>query len=417
MTPRLPATDRPLRRAVCLLTAVAPLLLCPPTKGQSFYQVSNPRTYRIDPPITPPLPDDLVPQMLAYRSTGAHGTGSIILNWQTSQGEAAATLEVAVDLTATPPAASTNDATLITQIPAFNVATAMDWQTDQRVLLMSRTVGQRQSLIALGPFVFDQQGNITNLRVDASIAPPVVTGGLGTNLGPQGLAFSGVRDVGGVYTTAAVIFAGDPAGLWAADLTTLQWLDASASNTGGANPISPLVPWSGNTGAANLDPGGHRLRGVDVLGDIAFLLTARQSDPADAGSIQYYLIQVDLRVQQRLAVVNLGDLFDSRITSPTDALGGDVDVLATSSSTVRILFNTPGSGKYIGALDGKLVPNGSPAIAPGSGGGDGGSGGETPSTDGQAVIWVCPGFGIALPLLFSLAGAHAWYAQRRGRRA
>jgi hypothetical protein len=342
MTSRTSVTDRRFHEAVYVLTALAALAVCSLAEAQNFFQVSNPRTYRIDPPLTPALPSDLVPQMLGYRPTGANGTGSVILNWQTSQGEDAQTLEVSVNFNTTPPADSTNDATLITQISAFNVGTAIDWQSDQRVLVMSRTVGTRQALIALGPFVFDQQGNITNLRVDASISPPVVTGGLGTNLGPQGLSFGGIHDVDGVLDWAAVIFAGDPAGLWAADLVTLQWLDANASNTGGANAISPLIPWSGNTGGVNLDPGGHRLRGVDVIGNIAFLLTARQSDPADTGSIQYYLIQVDLLVQQRLAVVNLGDLFDSRMTSPTaiSMLPRPPTTRSGSSSTRRAAAST-----------------------------------------------------------------------------
>lgn len=377
-------------RGARLLAAVVLFAACRLVEAQNFYQVSNPRTYRIDPPMTPPLADGLVPQALTSRTVESNGNSTLILTWQTSTGTPSAALEVAVNLDIPPIAESANDATLIAQIPNLAPVTAMDYQSDQQVLTMTRTVGTVQAAVGVGPFVFDDQGDIVNVFLNTRIAPPVVTGGLGTNLGPQGIAFGGIRNVGGgVYDTAIVVFAGSPAGLWAADLSTARWLDANLANTSGANAISPIVPWSGDTGGVNQDPGGHQLRGVDVLGDIAFLLTARQQDANDPNSIQYFLIQANLLVQQRLAVVNLGDLFDQRITAPSAALGGDLDVTARSDGTVRIVFSTPGSGKDIGVLDGQLVPIGSAPIA----------GGSTPPPESTAVIWVCPGFGIAIPIV------------------
>jgi hypothetical protein len=371
-------------------------------EGQTFYQVSNPRTYRIDPALTPPLPNGLVPQMLAYRTAGNNGAGTLLLSWQTGEGQPSEALEVAVDLDTPPPPESDNDATLISQIPALQGMTAMDYQSDRQVLVMSRTVGTQQAVLSLGAFTLNGQGGVTGLTPTAAITPPVVPGGLGTNLGPQGIAFGGVRNIAdGTYNTGIVVFAGDPSGLWAADLSTGQWLDANKANSGGANAITPLVGWNGNTGVVNQDPDRHQLRGIDVIGDIAFLLTARQRDVNDPNSIEYYLIQVNLLVSEVQGVVNLGDLFDQRITSPSQALGGDLDVSARADGTVRIIFNTPGSGKYIGELDGQLVPIGSNPIGSGT----------TPQA--SAVIWVCPGIGIAIPIMILAAGT--WFRGTRTR--
>lgn len=363
--------------------------------GQSFYQIGTPRVYRIDPPLDPPMADGLIPQAVTYRPNGNSGTGSLILSWQSADGEAGDALEVAVALDTESPPGSLNDATLLSRIGALQLVNALDCENDQAVLALWRTVGTRQAVAGGGGFALNGQGHVTGLTLGLYIQP-LPPGGLGNNAGPQGLAFGGLRNVGGAsYNIAQGLFVNDPSGLWAVNIATGAWIDAAPSNASGASITSPLVAWSGNTGGVNLDPGGYQLRALDVYQYTTFLLAVKRQDPGDAGTAAYYLIQVDTLSAHVLAVANLGDLFDSRITSPSEALGGGLTVTPRPNGTVRIVFSTPGSGKYIGVVDGKLVPEGSPPTD---------IGGPSPTPTDSVVVWVCPGIGIGFPVFMLLAG-------------
>lgn len=388
----------------CLLAMPAALALCGVAQGQNFYQLYKPRTYRIDPPLSPAMPNGLVPGALAYRAAGNGGAGSLLVGWQTPDGSTGEMLEVAVDLDTTPPFESDNDAQLLARVDALRLVRELDSVSDLNVVAISRASGTRLAAFVYGRFTTDVAGNVANMAVGTSSQPLPPTR-LGSNIAPEGVALGGTRNIGsGVYTIAQPMFANDPAGLWVTDATNGKWVDADTRNTGGANDISPLLAWSGDTGTVNLDPDRHQLRAVDAVGYTSFLLTARRRDPNDAASIEYYLVQVNTLSQHVLAVAGLAEVFDARITSPSEAPGGGLDVTTRPDGTVRIALSTAGSGKYIGVVDGRLVAEGSPAVA-----GDT----PTPTPGSEAVVWVCPGIGLGLPAILLAAGCCISHRLRR----
>lgn len=408
---RVCVSDHPACRLAALLCIGVLLAASVSASAQTnIYQVRNPRTYRIDPPLTPARETNLIPQMIAFRP--GTSTGTLIIGWLSADQQAAEVLEVQVDLDTAPPTSSTNDATLVSRVPALGLGAGLDYQSDDVVAIMSRSTSARDGVIGIGPLTIDDTGVITNISVPVRI-PVVVTDTFGTNLGPESISFGGIRTIDtNTINTLFVLFAGDPAGVWVADMVARDYVDVAPNASSGITDISPIIPWDGETGTVNLDPDRHQLRAVEVVSNIAFLLTARRANVNDAGTIQYFLIEVDLTARKIVATIPLADVFDQRINEPSEMLGGDLDVYVRTNGTLRISIVTPGSGLNVGVLDAQLVASTEPPIY---GGNTGGGGGGTDTGD-HPVLYVCPGFGIVLPLSALALAVQASRAAARRRR-
>ncbi len=413
------------------LAGLSPLLTGAPAGAQSFYQLTNPRIYRVDPPTNNPWYHGYGFGGLAWRSVPEDLNGVLLMIWETTPSQRGDLLELRIDFGSAPHSDGSNDAAALNQVLDFGWCYDMDYESDERVLVHARAdyaESGRSPGSGVGRFV----------RRDGAIVSFEMTNPYGVfRMGPgermRG-AFAGTREVAGqTYDTVALVkMDTTTAGIFLLDLRTGDLIDADPAAPNGELSANPYIGLAGATGVTNIAnpvvPGKTRIVGLDVVGDTAFVLFVPD---VDASSPTTSLMQIDLPTRQVLAVADVSRMFNPERSGRCAGYTWGFDVSPSDDGKVRLLISdcTDHSLTLLAAIDGVNVPAGSEPVDPaaiyvppddnGNGGTDGqpSTGDGASATDGtgsQAVIWVCPGIGIALPMFLCTA---AWGRSRRIRGA
>jgi len=221
------------------------------------------------------------------------------------------------------------------------------------------------------------------------------------------------------------------AGIFLLDIRTGDLIDADPAAPNGDLSANPYIGLAGATGVTNIAnpvvPGRTRIVGLDVVGNIAFVLFVPD---VDASSPTTSLMQIDLPTKQVLAVAHVSRMFNPERSGRCAGYTWGFDVSPLGYDRVRLLISdcTDHTLTLLAAIDGVNVPAGSEPVdpaaiyvppdnnsnggTPGQPGADDGSS-ATDGTGSQAVIWVCPGIGIALPM-FLCTAAWGWSRRIRG---
>lgn len=444
-------------RGLHLLSALASAVLLLPivsatADAQYFYQLTNARVYRVNPPTPSPWSHKYGYGGLAFRPIEGDPNGQILMCWEQHapaiyDGLWGELTEMKVPFDSAPSAQAQNDAMLLNQVYDWGWCYNLDYESDDRVLVHARadygagglvlpSETARAAKTGVGR-VIRTDGLITGFETTHPFGVSAYT--LHIDLRMRG-AFAGMRQIGGqTYDTTAMINWGtDDSALYLVDITTGEVIDAEPNSATPHAPGHPYIGFTGNTGVTNiLSPivtGTTHVVGLDVVGDTAFFLITTAEDTAQP---YLTLFQVDLLGKRVVGTADLRQLFGSSRGVRPSAYSWGFDVTATGSDTVRILMADPVDTTFttLTAIDAVRVPEGSAAIAadavytdPGASNSTDGSGTNGDSSNGngsstqpsatgdtngqQAVIWVCPGFGIAIPAFVVFFGV--WISRRRG---
>lgn len=413
------------------LSGLLLLLASAPAGAQSFYQLTNPRIYRVDPPTNNPWYHGYGFGGLAWRPVSGNPDGVLMMIWEAPPSQRGDLLELRINFGSPPNPVGANDAAALSQVLDFGWCYDMDYESDDRVLVHSRAdyAGSGRSPgSGIGRFVRRGEG-----IVSFEMTNPYSVFRMGPGERMRG-AFAGTRDVAGqTYDTVALVkMDTTTAGIFLLDIRTVNLIDADPAAPNGDLSANPYIGLAGETGVANITnpviPGRTRIVGLDVVGDIAFVLFVPD---VDASSPTTSLMQLDLSTKQVLAVADVSRMFDPERSGRCVGYTWGFDVSPLDDGRVRVLISdcTDHSLTSLAAIDGVSVPVGSEPVDPAAvyvPAGDNGNGGTsnqpgggdgspaTEGTGGQAVIWVCPGIGLALPMF--LCGA-AFGLARRTREA
>ncbi|MGB9626039.1 MAG: hypothetical protein ACPMAQ_14390, partial [Phycisphaerae bacterium] len=396
------------------------LLASAPTGAQSFYQLTNPRIYRVDPPTNNPWYHGYGFGGLAWRPVSGNPDGVLMMIWETPPAQRGDLLELRIAFGSPPNSAGANDAAVLSQVLDFGWCYDMDYESDERVLVHSRfdyTGSGRSPGSGVGRFVRRGEG-----IVSFEMTKPYGVFQMGPGERMRG-AFAGTREVAGqTYDTIALVkMDTTTAGIFLLDIRTGELIDADPAAPNGDLSANPYIGLAGETGVTNITnpviSGKTRIVGLDVIGDIAFVLFVPD---VDAPSATTSLMQLDLLTKQVLAVADVSRMFDPERSGRCVGYTWGFDVSPLDDGRVRVLISdcTDHSLTSLAAIDGVNVPAGSEPVdpaavyIPASDSGNGGtpsqpSAGDgsppTESTGGQAVVWVCPGIGLALPMFLCTA--------------
>ncbi len=395
--------------------------------AQSFYQLTNPRVYRVDPPTDNPWSHGYGFGGLGFDPGEAGAFGNVLLVWEyppggLAEGQRGDLVEMSIDWGSPPKGGSSNDATLVSRLFDWGWCHNIDYESDDRVLVHSRfdyTAGFPNRTPGTGIGRFTRSGE--NLA-GFTMTVPFQTFSIGGGERMRG-AFAGTRTVAGTaYDTVAEIMMNTTiSGIFLVNAATGSLIDADPDAPNGSLTGNPFIGFAGDTGVTNIAnpivPGRTLIAGLDVIGDTAFVLMVLNWNATD----QYLaLMQVDLVQKRVIGVANVSQMFDPARGGQCSGYTQEMDVTATGDGKVRILIAecTDRTLTSLLAIDGVAVPEGSDPVDPDAifqptdGSGDGNGDGGTADTE-PAVVWVCPGIGISLPTVVTVVGL--WFTARLRR--
>lgn len=395
-----------------------------PASAQNFYQLTNPRIYRADPPTTNPWSHDYGFGGMAFEPIAGDPNGRVLLVWETPGGDTTLygrgdLLEFTLDFDSPPNSNAGNDVTVISQAINYGWCFAMDYESDERVLMLARPDWGGPS--GLYRFVRDTAGAIIGTQKLSTIDLYSYVTGRGVVVWG---CFAGQRELNGtVYADTMFLInaSTSPSGIFLYDLTDLKLIDADPNASNGNLSANPYIGLQGDTGVTNITTPLDDtciIAGIDVVGDVAFVLYVK--DRNDSRTLS--LMQIDLTARQVIADANVTQMLNPARIPPVDHWTWGFTVWPIDNTTVRILVAPRSTGlTSFAAIDGKLATAGTPAVdpaaifVPSSNGGDpnqpsGGDGGGS-TNDGVATVWLCPGFGLTIPAMGMLWAA--WFIRRR----
>ncbi len=410
------------RGTVVVIALAVAVLVTASARGQGFYQLTNPRIYRVDPPTDNPWDHGYGFGGLAWRPVPGDANGTILVSWERNaaaleDGKRGDLAEVIIDFASAPDAQGLNDAALVSQVFDWGWCENLDYESDDRVLVVSRydyevSAPDRTPGTGVGRFVRDG-GAITGFEMTHHVPIPRIGGDIRNG------AFAGPREIAGVLydTLGFVSFYTTVCGIFLVDIQSGKLIDADPEAPNEDLAGNPFIGFAGNTGVTNLSSpivqGTTKIAGFDVVGDIAFLLLL-QTDSAGKPYLQ--LMQVNLVQKRLLAVANVSQVLDPARAGRFGGYTYGFDVSPLGNEKVRILIadGTERSNTSLAAIDGLSVPEGTDPVDPSAifvpSNGNNSNGGTTGGE--QAVVWVCPGVGVGLP---ALAGIWGVWAVRRTR--
>lgn len=422
--------------AVIVFAAVAGM-----AKGQAFYQLTNPRIYRVDPPTNNPWYHGYGITGVATVPVEGDANGNLLITWECPPTDRGDLAELRIDFGVLPNAQAQNDATLLGQTLDWGWCYNLDYESDNRVLVHDRgdypvgrkPAGAQMQTIASGVGRFVRQGGqIAGFELAHPYRSALLLQG-----GRIWGTFSGSRTIAGAaYDTVAIVqeaaFGSTiPVGIYLVDIVTGEPIDAAPGSPDGYQGINPYIGISGNTGVPNVPlpivVGSTLIAGLEVVGDTAFLLIVVNWNLEN----QYLaLAQLDFVGKRVMGIANVSDMLNPTRGGKSSHWTWGFDVWPIGDDKVRILITerTDLTLTSLAAIDGVLAPEGTDPVdpnalfvaepgggspsqpnIPGSNDGDGNGDGGSAETDG-AVFWVCPGIGIAFPGLAGLWGL--WMCRR-----